>query len=94
MYLRMCFKDKVPLQNKTSFFPLGINKGSAIYLHLVQKLDQHVGASRKVAFYHRNTSESRKQSILKDLQLPLGAVEKKIVCVVATVSLGKVLMLH
>ena len=43
---------------------------------------------RKVAFFHRNTSDRRKEAILADLQLPLGSEEKKLLCVVATVSLG------
>ena len=41
-----------------------------------------------MAFYHRNTSDSRKQEILTDLQLPLGSSGKTLLCVVATVSLG------
>ena len=41
-----------------------------------------------MAFYHRNSSEARKKEILEDLQLPLGSTEKKLLCVVATVSLG------
>ena len=44
---------------------------------------------RKVAFFHRNTTESRKAEILDDLRLPLNDPKKKLVAVVATVSLGK-----
>ena len=42
-----------------------------------------------VAFYHRNTSEQRKMDILSDLSLPLGHPDKKLLAVVATVSLGE-----
>ena len=45
---------------------------------------------RKIAFYHRNSSDGRKEAILKDLQLPLGSKDKNLICVVATVSLGKI----
>ena len=68
----------------------GINKGSSIYLHLrrnIQELDQD---SYPVAFYHRNTSDKRKEEILKDLQLPLGHPDKMLLVVVATVSLGRI----
>ena len=41
-----------------------------------------------MAFYHRNTSEKRKQEILNDLKLPLACEKKKLLAVVATVSLG------
>ena len=66
----------------------GINKGASIYLHLLRELGYEGENERKVAFYHRNSSEQRKQAILKDLQLPLGSRDKHIICVVATVSLG------
>ena len=68
----------------------GINKGSAIFLHLLRELAEETGAvgPRRVAFYHRNSSDSRKQDILADLQLPLDSSEKSLLCVVATVSLG------
>ena len=66
----------------------GINKGSAIFLHLLKELSREPEACREVAFYHRNTSDDRKQSILADLQLPLGSAQKRLLCVVATVSLG------
>ena len=46
---------------------------------------------RRVAFFHRNSSENRKKEILNDLQLPLGSQDKKLICVVATVSLGKII---
>ena len=42
-----------------------------------------------VAFYHRNTSTARKLEILTDLKLPLTDPDKKLLVVVATVSLGK-----
>ena len=66
----------------------GINKGSSIFLHLLRKLGDEDG-SRRVAFYHRNTSEKRKEEILADLKLPLTCPGKKLLAVVATVSLGK-----
>ena len=66
----------------------GINKGSAIFLHLLKELSREPETCREVAFYHRNTSDDRKQAILADLQLPLGSEKKKLLCVVATVSLG------
>ena len=67
----------------------GINKGSAIFLHLLQKLAKTgTSETRRVAFYHRNTSEDRKKEILADLQLPMGSEKKTLLCVVATVSLG------
>ena len=66
----------------------GINKGSAVYLHVLQNLAKAGESRRKVAFYHRNTSEARKEAILKDLQLPLGSQDKTLLCVVATISLG------
>ena len=67
---------------------IGINKGSAIYLHVLHELSSPSQRTREVAFYHRNTSEPRKKEILEDLQLPLGSEDKLIKCVVATVSLG------
>ena len=73
--------------NKISNF-LGINKGSAIYLHLLKELGQFDSDNRKVAFFHRNSSDVRKDEILRDLQLPLISKEKKLICVVSTVSLG------
>ena len=70
-------------------FHLGINKGSAVFLHLLRELSQLDGVRRRVAFFHRNTSDRRKEEILKDLQLPLHSEKKQLLCVVATVSLGK-----
>ena len=67
---------------------VGINKGSAIFLHLLKELSREQETGRAVALYHRNTSDDRKQTILADLQLPLGSEQKKLLCVVATVSLG------
>ena len=66
----------------------GINKGAAIYLHLLRELAAADDSDRRVAFFHRNSSEDRKKAILNDLQLPLGSDNKRIICVVATVSLG------
>ena len=63
----------------------GINKGSSIFLHLLKEL---ADLSKDVAFYHRNSSDKRKQEIIRDLQLPLNAGDKQLICVVATVSLG------
>ena len=59
-----------------------------MYLHLLRYLNPTVDGERRVAFYHRNTSENRKQEILNDLKLPLACEEKKLLAVVATVSLG------
>ena len=67
----------------------GINKGSSIFLYILKQLGI-LGGERQVAFYHRNTSDARKQEILQDLQLPLSTPSKKLLAVVATVSLGKV----
>ena len=61
-----------------------------MYLHLLRELGQDDCGNRQVAFYHRNTSEKRKRDILADLQLPFNSKDKKLTCVVATVSLGKV----
>ena len=66
----------------------GINKGSAVFLHILRELDDFASEVRRVAFYHSHTSESRKAEILKDLQLPLTSQQKKILCIVSTVSLG------
>ena len=74
-------------------FPLkGINKGTRVYLHLLKVLNDPNKEHRQIAFYHRNTSQGRKQEILTDLKLPLGRNEKKILCVIATVSLGMILI--
>ena len=73
-------------KHKTYF--VGINKGSAIFLHLLKELQDETNPKRRVAFFHRNTSDERKREILEDLQLPLGSTEKQLICVVATVSLG------
>ena len=67
---------------------LGINKGSSIFLHLLKHLSVSEEDVREVAFYHRNTSERRKEEVLKDLKLPLNSPDKKLLVVVATVSLG------
>ena len=68
---------------------VGINKGSYVFLHLVRRLEETVEGERCVAFYHRNTSDLRKEEILNDLQLPLSSPNKKLLAVVVTVSLGK-----
>ena len=60
-----------------------------MYLHILKKLGVQ---ERRVAFYHRNTSEQRKQDILDDLRKPLSSPGKKYLAVVATVSLGKLLL--
>ena len=67
----------------------GINKGTAVYLNILKALLDPSKESRPVGFYHRNTSDDRKEEILNDLKLPLNSVDKKLQCVVATVSLGK-----
>ena len=58
-----------------------------MFLHLLRELGSQEG-ERRVAFFHSNSSEDRKEAILRDLQLPLGSEEKRLICVVATVSLG------
>ena len=68
----------------------GINKGTKVYLHVLKSLQDISGDHRKVGFYHRNTTESRKRDILDDLKLPLGSRGKRLLCVVATVSLGTI----
>ena len=63
-----------------------------MYLHLLKVLNDPNKEHRQIAFYHRNTSQKRKEEILADLKLPLGRNEKKILCVIATVSLGMILI--
>ena len=70
---------------------IGINKGTAIYLSILKSLNDPCEEGRSVGFYHRNTSLARKQEILEDLKLPITSQEKKLLCVVATVSLGRIL---
>ena len=60
-----------------------------MYLHLMKQLGLSEKGQRQVAFYHRNSSEQRKSDILTDLKLPLGCPDKKLLAVVATVSLGR-----
>ena len=69
-----------------------INKGCSIFLHLLKQLGASSDGSRKVAFFHRNTSERRKSEILKDLKLPLDSPNKRFLAVVATVSLGEIVL--
>ena len=69
---------------------IGINKGSDIFLHLLKELTIPLSEERRVAFYHRNISDKRKKEIIEDLQLPLNSKEKRLICVVATVSLGTI----
>ena len=71
------------------FYLQGINKGSSIFLHFLRQLGVSGDGHRRVAFYHRNTSDKRKEEILTDLRLPLNSPAKKLLAVVATVSLGK-----
>ena len=66
----------------------GINKGSAIFLHLLREFDDFSSKHRKIALFYSNTSEQRKDEILTDLQKPLGCPDKHIICTVSTVSLG------
>ena len=68
-------------------FSQGINKGSSVFLFLLKQLSEP--GHRNVAFYHRNSSDLRKEMILKDLKLPLNSAEKQLVAVVAPVSLGR-----
>ena len=70
----------------------GINKGCSIFLHLLKQLGASSDGNRKVAFFHRNTTERRKSEILKDLKLPLDSPNKRFLAVVATVSLGEVVL--
>ena len=67
----------------------GINKGSSIYLHILKQLGLSEDGQKRVAFFHRNTSDARKQDILEDLKKPISSQGKKLIAVVATVSLGK-----
>ena len=67
----------------------GINKGCSVFLYCLKHLSFPGQSHREVAFYHRNTSETRKMQILRDLKLPLNSPEKQLNVVVATVSLGK-----
>ena len=41
----------------------GINKGTAVYLNILKSLNGTPEDSRQVGFYHRNTSQSRKEEI-------------------------------
>ena len=54
-------------------------------------LNKESQSTRKqnVGFYHRNTSQQRKEEILGDLKLPINSPSKQLQCVIATVSLGK-----
>ena len=67
----------------------GINKGCDIYLYLLKEFNDFSSLKRKIALYHSNSNNQRKEEILCDLQKPLGSPDKHIICVVATVSLGK-----
>ena len=60
----------------------------SVYLHILRMLDRQSQECRSVGFYHRNTSQTRKDEILFDLKLPLKSLSKKLKCVIATVSLG------
>ena len=70
------------------FLLSGINRGTSVYLHILRMLDRQSQECRSVGFYHRNTSQTRKDEILFDLKLPLKSLSKKLKCVIATVSLG------
>ena len=72
----------------------GINKGSSIYLYILKQVGLSEDGDKRVAFFHRNTSDARKQDILEDLKKPLSSQGKKLIAVVATVSLGKPLVNH
>ena len=80
--------------NLVLFLFQGINKGTHIYLHLLKTVNDPKKEHRQIAFYHRNTNKERKEQILSDLKLPLTSEEKKILCVVATVSLGMNIFLN
>ena len=69
------------------FIVRSINSGTEVYFNLVNMLGQFTG-QRSVAFYHSNTSENRKNDILRDLSLPLNSPDKRLNAVVATASLG------
>ena len=74
-----------------NFFPLLISRHkqkNRIYLNLLKTVNDCRKEQRQIAFYHRNTNQGRKEQILSDLKLPLTSEDKKILCVVATVSLG------
>ena len=59
-----------------------------MYLHIRKQIGVSDCGDRRVALYHRNTSTHRKAEILADLKLPLGSPGKKLIAVVATISLG------
>ena len=44
-----------------------------------------------MGFYHRNTTQERKDEILHDLKIPMCSDRKKLQCVVATISLGNII---
>ena len=67
----------------------GVFHGSDIYLYLFHMLGSHFDTKR-VAFYHRKTEDSRKREILLDLQLPYNSESKTLLCVVSTVSLSTI----
>ena len=69
------------------FIVRSINSGTEVYFKLINMLGQFTG-QRSVAFYHSNTSENRKNDILRDLSLPLNSPNKRLNAVVATISLG------
>ena len=57
-------------------------------MHILKTLKKPGNDDRLVALYHRNSSEERKEEILHDLKIPLDSNDKKLQCVVSTVSLG------
>ena len=83
------------MQNNKFYLVLvrGINKGTQIYLHILKCLQALNLDHRPVGFFHRNTSDVRKRQILADLKLPINSSEKKLICVVATVSLGMLILI-
>ena len=69
------------------FIVRSINSGTEIYFYLLSTL----GCSsdhKSVAFYHRSSSDRRREEILRDLALPLDHPDKSYRAVVATISLG------
>jgi hypothetical protein len=93
-YLILVRGKQAFFKNSSNYFVgifIGINKGTAIFLSILKSLNDPCEEGRSVGFYHRNTSMARKQEILEDLKLPIISQDKKLLCVVATVSLGRIL---
>ena len=60
------------------FLYAGINKGAAIYLHLLRELATTDEARKQIAFFHRNSCEARNRAILCDLTAALKNTKDKL----------------